>query len=134
MAKWMTTRGDSNYAVGGLALSLSLAYLVQMVVSLFLLNKKRKLISWNKTVYPTLLKVLNTLIMMLGMYFVFRLFDFQLDTSRTVYVIVLTIITSIYGLISYLIGSKIFSPGEFAQVEKLLKSFNNRFRNGNNLK
>lgn len=134
LAKWMTTRGDSNYAVGGLALSLSLAYLVQMIVSLFLLNKKRKLISWNKTVYPTLLKVLNTLIMMLGMYFVFRLFDFQLDTSRTVYVIVLTIITSIYGLISYLIGSKIFSPGEFAQVEKLLKSFNNRFRNGNNLK
>jgi putative peptidoglycan lipid II flippase len=134
LTKWMTTRGDSNYAVGGLALSLSLAYLVQMVVSLFLLNKKEKLISWNKTVYPTLLKVLNTLIMMLGMYFVFRLFDFQLDTSRTVYVIVLTIITSIYGLISYLIGSKIFSPGEFAQVEKLLKSFNNRFRNGNNLK
>lgn len=133
IAKWTTTRGDSNYAVGGLALSLSLAYLVQMVVSLFLLNKKRKLISWNKTVYPALLKVLNTLIMMLGMYFVFRLFDFQLDTSRTVYVIVLTIITSIYGLISYLIGSKIFSPDEFAQVEKLLKSFGNRFRNGNNL-
>lgn len=133
IVQWMTTRGDSNYGVGGLALSLSLAYFVQMILSVLLLSKKRSVISWKDTIYPTLLKILNTLIMMLGMYFVFRLFDFQLDTSRTVYVIVLTVITSVYGGLSYLIGSKIFSPEEFVQVERLIKSFNNRFRNGNNL-
>jgi putative peptidoglycan lipid II flippase len=130
---WMTSRGDSNLAVGGLALSLSLAYFVQTVVAVLLLNKKRRVLSWVDTMYPTLLKVLNTLIMILGMYFVFRLFDFQLDTTRTVQVVILTMVTSIYGGISYLVGSKIFSPEEFAKVETLLKGLKNRFRNGNNI-
>ncbi len=131
---WMTTRGDSNLAVGGLALSLSLSYLVQMFLSAFLLNKRRKVISWKDSIYPSLLKILNTLIMMLGMYFVFRLFDFQLDTSRTVYILILSAATTAYGCISYIIGSKIFSPVEFAHVESILKSLVNKFRSGNNLK
>lgn len=131
---WSTTRGDSNLAVGGLALSLSVSYFIQMILAAYLLNKKRIVISWQETIYPTLLKTLNTLIMMLGMYFVFRLFDFQLDTSRTVYVIVLTVITSLYGALSYLIGSKIFSPGEFSQVENMIKGFKKRFSNRNNLR
>lgn len=130
---WMTTRGNSNLAVGGLALSLSLSYFVQMILSLILLNRKRKVISWNDTLYPTLLKVLNTLIMMAGMYFVFRLFDFQLDTSRTIYVLILTVVVTVYGCLSYLIGSKVFSPQEFVQVELLIKSFKSKFFGKNNL-
>lgn len=132
--KWMTTRGDSSLAVGGLAFSLSLSYFVQMILSIYLLNRNRQVVSWKETFYPTLLKLLNTLIMMSGMYFVFRLFDFQLDTTRTIYIIVLTVVVSIYGGISYLIGSKIFSPQEFAQVEKLIRGFQKRFVNGTNLK
>jgi len=131
--KWSTTRGESELAVGGLALSLSLSYFIQMFLSIYLLNKKRMVVSWKETIYPSLLKVLNTLIMMLGMYFVFRLFDFQLDTSRTIYVIILTVITTLYGGISYLIGSKIFSPEEFSQVEKIIKGFKKRFTNVSNL-
>ena len=119
--KWSTTRGESDLAVGGLALSLSLAYFFQMIVSGYMLNKKKKVLSWEETIYPSLLKLLNTLIMIVGMYLVFRLFDFQLDTSRTVYVLILTIVTSIYGGVSYLIGSKIFSPKEFAKAESLIK-------------
>ena len=132
-AIWVTTRGDSNLAVGGLALSLSLSYFIQMILLLFLLNRKKKVLSWNDTVYPSLLKILNTLIMMAGMYFVFRLFDFQLDTSRTISVLILTIVVSIYGCVSYLIGSKIFSPKEFAQAESLIKSLKNKVFKGNNL-
>ena len=119
--KWSPTRGESDLAVGGLALSLSLAYFFQMIVSGYMLNKKKKVLSWEETIYPSLLKLLNTLIMIVGMYLVFRLFDFQLDTSRTVYVLILTIVTSIYGGVSYLIGSKIFSPKEFAKAESLIK-------------
>ncbi len=132
-AKWMTTRGDSKLAVGGLAFSLSLSYFVQMILSVYLLNKNRKVVSWKDTFYPTLLKILNTLIMMLGMYLVFRLFDFQLDTTRTIYIVILSAVVSIYGAISYLIGSKIFSPEEFKHVEGLVKSFKKRFVTGNNL-
>lgn len=130
---WMTTRGNSDLAVGGLALSLSLSYFIQMILSLFLLNRKRHVLSWNETLYPSLLKILNTLIMMLGMYFVFRLFDLQLDTSRTIYVLILTVVVTIYGCLSYLIGSKVFSPNEFVQVESLLKSLKRKVFRDNNL-
>lgn len=133
LATWMTTRGSSNLAVGGLALSLSLSYFVQMILSIVLLNRKKRVISWNDTLYPTLLKVLNTLIMMVGMYFVFRLFDFQLDTSRTIYVLILTVVVTVYGCISYLIGSKVFSPKEFVQVESLLVSLKGKFFGKNSL-
>jgi putative peptidoglycan lipid II flippase len=133
IVKWMTTRGNSDLAVGGLALSLSLSYFIQMILSLVLLNRKRHVLSWNETLYPSLLKILNTLIMMLGMYFVFRLFDLQLDTSRTIYVLILTVVVTIYGCLSYLIGSKVFSPNEFVQVESLLKSLKRKVFRDNNL-
>lgn len=118
---WMNSRGDSRLAVGGLALSLSLAYFVEMIILVIFLNKKVKVFSWAETMYPILLKLLNTVIMIMGMYFVFRLFDLKLDTSRTVQVIVLTGMVSLYGGISYLIGSILFSKKEFKEFELLLK-------------
>ena len=133
-AHWTTTRGNSDLAVGGLALSLSLAYFVQMFIAAILLNRIKKVLSWKDTIYPALLKIVNMMIMILGMYFVFRLFDFQLDTTRTIYVIILTIVTSLYGCISYLVGSKIFSPREFEVAENFLKHMGRKFRNGSNLK
>ena len=93
-----------------------------------LLNKKVKVFSWKETMYPILLKLLNSAIMIMGMYFVFRLFDLQLDTSRTVQVIILTIVVTIYGGISYLVGSMLLSQEEFKQFEKLLKKLLKRFK------
>lgn len=133
IVKWVTSRGDSSLAVGGLALSLSLAYFVQMIFLMFLLNNIKKVLTWKDTIYPFLLKLLNTLVMVLGMYFVFRLFDFQLDTSRTLSVLILTVVTTLYGGISYIVGSKILSPVEFKLAEKLLKAMSKKFRNGSNI-
>ncbi len=140
--KWMTTRGTSNYAVGGLALSLSLSYLFQVIISSLMLNSTKKVITWKETVSPILKKIVNTLIMITGMYFLFKLFDFRLDTSRTVYVIILFVITSLGGLLLYLLGSKIFSPREYDMAVDLIKRIWNRIKNlnkngngnGNNLK
>ncbi|NLZ24741.1 oligosaccharide flippase family protein [Candidatus Dojkabacteria bacterium] len=131
--RWSTTRGESNLAVGGLALSLSLAYLVQTVVSFFILGRVKKVLSWQDTIYPLLMKTVNTLIMMLGMYFVFKLFDFKLDTTRTVSIIVLTGAVSLYGGISYLIGSRIFSPKEYKMSLNILKRIMGKITNGHNL-
>lgn len=130
---WATTRGDSTLAVGGLALSLSLSYLLQMIVSSLMLNKVKKVLSWKETVYPALLKFLNMLIMIVGMYIVFKLFDFKLDTSRTIYVLILTAVTSIYGLLSYLLGSKLFSPNEYRVAGNIVRRLKNRLPSGNNL-
>jgi peptidoglycan biosynthesis protein MviN/MurJ (putative lipid II flippase) len=124
---WMTTRGTSNYAVGGLALSLSLSYLFQVIISSLML----KVLTWKETVSPILKKIANTLIMITGMYFLFKLFDFRLDTSRTVYVIILFLVTSLGGGLLYLLGSKIFSPREYDMAVALIKRIWNRIKNLN---
>lgn len=120
---WMTTRNRSDAAVGGLALATSLACVAEMVVSLFLINRKVKVFSYEKTIKPVLPMLYNSVLMIFGMYFVFKLSDFNLDTSRTVYVMALTIVTTFYGLISYAYGSKVFKIEEFDTLINRLKEY-----------
>lgn len=120
---WMTTRNRSDAAVGGLALATSLACVAEMVVSLFLINRKVKVFSYEKTIKPVLPMLYNSVLMIFGMYFVFKLSDFNLDTSRTVYVMALTIVTTFYGLISYAYGSKVFKIEEFDTLINRIKEY-----------
>jgi putative peptidoglycan lipid II flippase len=119
--RWATTRGTSDLAVGGLSLSLSISYLVEMVILSLLLNLKVKVISWKKTVVPSLKKVANAFLMSLGMYFVFKLFDFQLDTTRTISIVILTIVTTVYGFLSYFVGCKVFGIQEVNLLDDIVK-------------
>lgn len=124
---WSTVRGDSDMAVGGLSLSLSVAYFIETIVLIFLLNFKSKIITWTHTVYPTLKKLLNTTLMCIGMYFVFKLFDFQLDTTRTVSIVILTVVTTGYGFLSYWLGSKVFKVKEIKVVDDLVEDIRDNF-------
>jgi len=128
---WMTKRNSSDAAVGGLALATSLSFFAEMVVALFLLHQKVKVITYAETVKPFLKKLLNTIVMIVGMYYVYKLFDFNLDTSRTIQVIILTVCTSLYGIVSYLIGSKILEISEvdmlYNRVKDLSAPFLSRF-------
>jgi putative peptidoglycan lipid II flippase len=127
---WMTVRGDSALAVGGLAVGVSMTYLVETIVGFGYLNKvtEVKLISWEDTIKPLLLKIINALIMATGMYFVFKIFDWQLDTTRTIWVGLLTLITATYGGISYLLGSYLFKIKEFDHVKEYIVELINNFR------
>jgi peptidoglycan biosynthesis protein MviN/MurJ (putative lipid II flippase) len=127
---WMTVRGDSSLAVGGLAVGVSMTYLVETIVGFGYLNKvtEVKLISWEDTIKPLLLKIVNALIMATGMYFVFKIFDWQLDTTRTVWVALLTLITASYGGVSYLLGSYLFKIKEFDHVKEYIVDLLNNFR------
>ena len=120
---WCTTRGDSNLAVGGLALGMSVAYFFEAIIGSILLNKVKKIITWKETIQPVFWKIINTIIMSIGMYFVFKLFDLELDTTRTIQVVFLVLSVSIYGCISYLIGSKVFKIKEFDLVITMIKDF-----------
>ncbi len=61
---WCTTRGDSNLAVGGLALGMSIAYFFEAVIGFVLLKKvKKNLVTWKDTIGPLFVKLLNALIM-----------------------------------------------------------------------
>ena len=123
MGVWCTTRGDSGLAVGGLALGMSIAYFFEVIVGFVLLNKVRKIVTWKKTIRPLFIKLLNSLIMGLGMYFVFKLFDLELDTTRTIQVALLTTGVAVYGCVSYLIGSKVFKIKEFDIGISMVKEF-----------
>jgi hypothetical protein len=63
-----------------------------------------------------------------GMYFVFKIFDWQLDTTRTVWVALLTLITASYGGVSYLLGSYLFKIKEFDHVKEYIVDLINNFR------
>jgi len=128
---WCTTRGDSNLAVGGLALGMSVAYFFEALIGFRLLNKVKdvkKIVTWKGTVKPIFKKLLNALIMGIGMYFVFKLFDLELDTTRTIQVAILTLSVTAYGFLSYLIGAKVFKIKEFEYVITLVKDFWRKFK------
>jgi peptidoglycan biosynthesis protein MviN/MurJ (putative lipid II flippase) len=127
MVRWSTERGDSDMAVGGLSLSLSIAYIVEMILLAFLLNAKRKFLTWKESFLPTVKKLLNTGLMCIGMYFVFKLFDFQLDTTRTISIVILTVITTLYGLLSYWLGCKVFGIKEIEIVDNVLEDIKDNF-------
>ena len=101
-------------------MSLSISYIVDTILLSILLNNKRKIITWKESIYPTIKKLLNTGLMCIGMYFVFRLFDFQLDTTRTLSIVILTVVTTLYGILSYWLGSKVFNIKEISIVDDFL--------------
>jgi len=125
---WCTTRGDSSLAVGGLALGMSIAYFFEVIAGFVLLNKVKKIVTWEKTIKPLFIKLLNSLIMGLGMYFVFKLFDLELDTTKTIQVALLTTGVAVYGAISYLIGSKVFNMKEFNIGISAVKGLTDKLR------
>lgn len=127
IVSWSMVRGDSDMAIGGLSLSLSIAYLVETIILSILLNWKSKIITWEETIAPTLKKLVNTGLMAMGMYFVFKLFDFQLDTTRTLSIIILTIVTTVYGLLSYWLGSKVFKVKEVCIVDDIWDDIKGNF-------
>lgn len=131
--RWSTNRGDSDMAVGGLSLALGISYMVEVLILYILLNVKTKMITFSNTVRPFLVKFLNTILTGIGMYLLFRLFDFKLDTSRTMYILLLTVATSAYGVLSYWVGSRVFKIEEVYIFEKWIKRmWNNVFKNGKN--
>lgn len=124
---WMTTRNNSDAAVGGLALAASLACLAEMIVALGLINKRIKVFSFKKTIKPVLPMLVNTLFMIFGMYFIYKLSDFSLDTSRTYSVILLVISTTIYGIFSFALGCKVFNISEYELIEKRVMEYITHF-------
>ena len=125
--KWSISRGESDYAVGGLSLSISISFIIQAILLMLLLNRGRNLITWRESIAPAIKKIFNTVLMSIGMYLVFKLFDFQLDTTKTISIVILTIITTTYGLSSYWLGCKIFGIKEVSMIDDFLLELKDNF-------
>jgi putative peptidoglycan lipid II flippase len=114
MASWFTTRNLSDAAVGGLALSTSVSFVFEATLYIIILNKKAKVLSWQHSVKPFLEKIFSTFLMILVMYLVFRLTDFNLDTTRTINVLVIFVTTSLLGLSVYIFSCKVLGVEELS--------------------
>ena len=123
MSGWFTTRNVSDAAVGGLALSTSVSFLFEATLYIILLNRKVKVISWEHSVKPFLKKITSTFIMIAVMYFAFRLTDFNLDTTRTINVLLILLTTTLLGLAVYILCCKIFKVQELSLMVGYSKTF-----------
>jgi putative peptidoglycan lipid II flippase len=122
MASWFTTRNVSDAAVGGLALSTSVSFLFEAILYVFILNKKAKVLSWQHSIKPFIQKITSTFLMIAVMYFAFRLTDFNLDTTRTINVLVILVTTSLLGIGVYILCCKAFGVQELSLVVGYSKS------------
>jgi putative peptidoglycan lipid II flippase len=114
VSSWFTTRSISDAAVGGLALSTSVSFLFEATLYVIFLNKKVKIISWYYSVKPFLKKMFCAFVMMILMYLAFRLTDFNLDTTKSINVLMILITTSALGLAVYILLSRLLKVEEFS--------------------
>lgn len=124
--RWMTTRGTSTASVYGLALSTSLSFVVEVILGIYLLNLRVKVVSKKETIYPLIPMVINSFITSFAMYIMFKLADGFFDTSKTLNVLILTIVVFLYGGLIYSFGSKVLKIKEFdyvyGEAKKLLST------------
>ncbi len=123
LSTWFTHRNASDAAVGGLALSLSVAFMFESIFYIIVLHRKIKIISWRDTVKPFLQKVFCSFIMLIVMYIAFRYSDFSLDTTRAWNVLVILVLTSLLGSVVYLALCKLFGVKELDVLWGYSKKF-----------
>lgn len=123
--RWAGSRGNSEASIGGIALAYSIAFAFEAFILSILLNIKIKVVTWNETVRPFLIKLITTILMTISMYFVYKTLDFYINTSKTINLVFVTITTLGYGAVLYLIGSYIFKIQEIQLIiKKVLGIYN----------
>ena len=117
---WFTTRNSYDAAVGGLSLALSLALVVEVFITFFFLNRKIKGMFTRSLTVETGKMFLSSAVMVGFMYMVYRIFDFSLDTTRTVQVVILTVTTMTAGTCIYYLMCWLFDIEELSLVNRLI--------------
>jgi len=128
LVRWFTTRNMYDYAIGGIALSLTVAYLFEAFMNMVLLNRKIHVVTWKDTVKPMLVKVWITVLTMIVMYLFYRWSDSMLDTSRTINVIIVFVTSSIAGVLVYVSVSWYLQVKELFTVTDKIKMLILRFK------
>lgn len=117
---WFTTRSEFDSAVGGLALSLTLFFMVEMTLNLWLLQKKTKILSWKETYEPIMRMIVASLITMVAMYASYKVLDQTLSTEN-VWDLILTFGGSLFtGGVVYIGASLLL---EIEELERFIYQF-----------
>lgn len=112
LKSWFTTRNVFDAAVGGLAMSLSLAFLTEMTLNMFFLNRRIHFMNRTQFTMPLIKMALASILMTVIMYIVFRFSDFSLDTTRTFGVFIVVVVTSLVGGFVYFSSSLLLGVKE----------------------
>ncbi|GAB4156659.1 MAG: murein biosynthesis integral membrane protein MurJ [Candidatus Dojkabacteria bacterium] len=120
LGKWFTTRNHYDAAVGGLALSLSLTFFIEMLLNFAFLQSKVKVHTWKETWYPIVKILLASFAMMLSMYPIYRYMDLWLNTAYTINVIITLGVTVFIGSCVYVILSWVQDIEEFEEMVSII--------------
>lgn len=117
--------GILHYSVWSIAFSFSITSILDMLILLFLLDRKIGGFENQRLVTPFFKISLATVTMGIMLYLPMKLLDtYVLDTTRTVNLLILTIAAGIIGCITYLGLTKIFKVEEISLFYKLLRKLN----------
>ncbi|MBN2101010.1 murein biosynthesis integral membrane protein MurJ [Candidatus Dojkabacteria bacterium] len=129
LARWLTTRNSSIAAVGGLALSTGIALMIEVIILLFILNRRLKILSWKDFWQPLIKKILASGIMFSVMYFLFKLWNFNIDTSTVISIVGLFVGVGGVGVVVYFATCFAIDIGEVNFFVELAKKGIFRIRN-----
>ncbi|MEI8067369.1 MAG: murein biosynthesis integral membrane protein MurJ [Candidatus Shapirobacteria bacterium] len=120
----------TNLGVVSLAISASIGNLVQMFGLLYLFIKTVHGFDWAQMFSKFNRIFLSTLIMGFVSWLSIRFFDlFILDTTKTIYLMILFILSSLIGIITYIASSKLLNVDEYKDYLKYgvkIKNFFNK--------
>ncbi|MCC7304015.1 oligosaccharide flippase family protein [bacterium] len=102
---WFFTRGPSFGAVAGLAFGITVSLFFEVLLSFWLLSKQTRL--WQHVLEDTtpllqIKKIISSALITLGVtYFVYRVSDMWIDSTRTVGVLAISFLTGVVCLVTY---------------------------------
>lgn len=107
--------GGSPVAIGGLAAAAVIAWGLEGVILLVVLNKKMHFITKVRLV-QYFKKLVSGIVMGIGLYSSFRIFDSYLDTTRVVPLIIVLCISSVLGGVLYLLTEYVLEDDELSTI------------------
>ncbi|KKU31993.1 MAG: Integral membrane protein MviN [candidate division WWE3 bacterium GW2011_GWA1_46_21] len=111
--------------VWSIALAFSLGTVLDMCLLLFFLYRRIDGFTFDNLFRPFLKIGVATLLMGLSLYIPMKLLDaYVLDTTRTIYLLVLVFVVSVFGLVSYLLFTKMLRVKEIELLYKLVRKLN----------
>jgi putative peptidoglycan lipid II flippase len=110
-----------HLGVWAVALAFSTSSILDMIVLMFLLSKKIGSFEKRHMIIPFIKTSISTILMGVTLYVPMKLLDnYVLDTTRTLNLLVLTLVASICGLGTYLLFTKIFKVEEINLLYRLI--------------
>lgn len=111
------------YGFIGIAIMISLTAIAEFLIAIWLLHKKSKQIIVKDLYFPQFKMMIAAFLMAIFLYLPFRILDqIIFETSRTIELIALTVVTSTIGLLAYIYFASLLNVQELQYLSKTISS------------